>query len=202
MLKIKNTANTVPKGWKFTHPASGAVITGGDYGDLLKNIHAHGRGNGYPRLTEAEIQDSICRSLVPGATSCVSYDPGVDPASEPSRRRVHLNDAVRFIKTMGRLLGTDEAFVSQEETERRARICVACPMNQTIEGCTSCHGILNWVSRTIGDRRTLEDARLKGCAVCSCSNAVAVHMNLAAQQAEISDELNAEFVGDCWKKRR
>lgn len=201
MLKLENTANGIPRGWKFTHPASGAVLAGGDYRDLVKVIHAHGRANGYAPLTEAEIQDRLCRALVPGATSCVSYDPGADPARPPARRAVQINDAVRFIKTMGRLLGTEAAFASQEEAERRARICAACPLNQHIEGCTSCHGIVNWVARTIGDRRTLEDTRLKGCAVCGCSNQVAVQMNLAAQQAEISDELNAEFPPDCWKKR-
>jgi hypothetical protein len=203
MLKLNSTSLVPPGGWKLVHPRSGATLVGGSYGDLVRNIRLHDRGNGWPTMTEQEIQHTVCSALTDNSGNCALYTPGEDPASAPAgRRRVTIDDAIRFAKVMqaGMLRKRDAAFVPQEEAERRAAICAVCPKNVTVLGCTACRNIVGWVSEVVGHKHTTYDGKLDGCEVCGCLLKVAVHVDLGIQVQGISEEMNQEFPDWCWKK--
>lgn len=201
MQRIKNVDVSVPTGWWYIQPETGAKITGGDYYNLLKKVKEHRRANEIPIGVnfEAEIQHAICERLPERSFLCAHYDEG-DP--QRPRKRVVLDDAKRFIGTMVALVKKGVGYDSREEANRRARICAGCPFNIDIDGCAGCRGLLNWVTEVVGARDTMYDDRLHGCEICGCELKTSVHVNLEAQQSVISDELNAQFPSFCWKKRQ
>jgi hypothetical protein len=103
---------------------------------------------------------------------------------------------VRWVKAMY-AFATQGKFelVSQEEAERRADICMRCPMQVSTSGCWGCKGIAGMLPAIAGARKTSFDAQLKACGVCGCYNAVAVHLPVAIQGSK-----DLEFPEWCWKR--
>jgi hypothetical protein len=113
---------------------------------------------------------------------------------------VKLADALNFLKSMAYWVTHGTGFVEQEEADRRARICVDCPFNQPIVGCTPCSKFVERIAAVVGDRATPYDVGLKGCAVCGCSGAQ-VWFPLEALQKGMTPELNGKFPSFCWKRK-
>lgn len=188
------------------HPASGVLLRGEEYGSFRKAIEEHEKGNGYLRLTEQEIQNILCASLPLGATNCAAYDPN-DSGAPQATRRVTINDAINFTQVIGAgiknaLAGGRSGFVDQAEANRRAQICLVCPKNVTVEGCTSCRNLINWIAQVVGKKTTPLDGSLNGCAVCGCELRTAVHVELDIQRKGITPEMDQEFIPGCWKKKK
>lgn len=202
MLALLNSDLTPPGGWTVLDRHSGKRITANTYSDLLAAVKSHRRANNLPIGTafEDEIQNDLCSALPPTSKDCYECEGSVTPPPVP--RGTTIDDAIRFIQTMGAALKSGAGFVSQEEAERRAEICAGCEFNVRIGGCSSCRNLVKWVTGTIGGRHTSKDADLKGCAHCGCENRVAVHIDLAAQQSSLTETLNAQLPDFCWKKRQ
>ncbi len=89
----------------------------------------------------------------------------------------NLTDVVGWVRSMKDWTLTGFSVVPQEESERRAAICVTCPHNQIISGCAGCHGVGEIVSALTGNRTTSVDDRLNACRVCAgCSLKAKVHL--------------------------
>jgi hypothetical protein len=199
MLRIKNTGRGIG-GWKFKVPHTGNTITGGEYFDLWKNVRSHYKANGYTPITEHEFQDILCQNAPYGADFCVPYDPA-DPVPKPQKRGTTIDHLIRFAKAMKNALTKGGgAIVPKEEAERRAAICARCPMNGKAAGCTPCRGLLNYVSKAIGNLKTSFDNRLQACTVCGCELRVSVWVDLESQVKDLSEAVREEFPKAwCWK---
>ena len=106
-------------------------------------------------------------------------------------------DVANFVRVVTTWMATGSNFVPQEEAERRAAICRACPERGDIEGCTPCSKLLETVTRLLGNRATKYDGELKGCGVCSCSNQVQVHIPLEVLHKGVTPDM--QFPPHCWK---
>jgi hypothetical protein len=157
-------------------------------------VREHRIANGYPLPPgwQEELESEICKNYGPETCRYVDETPKTQP------RSIHISDVKNFLRVVGTWMSGGGGFVPQQEAERRAAICAACPKNQEIEGCTACSNLVATVTSVLGDRGTKFDGQLKGCAVCSCSNAAQAHIPLEVLHKGVTAEM--EFPSHCWKK--
>jgi len=171
MLKFTDRTTTPPGGaYPYVRSESGMRFRQIAFTDLLKEVKDHCAANGYPIGInfEAEVEDASCRELLrlyPNFEGCRQED-GSRPFTPG--RKWHLADVRSFLNTMGRLVNSEEKFVSQEEAERRANICIRCPKNQDMAECWGCSGIAGMIRSVKGSRSTSIDNNLKICDCCGC----------------------------------
>lgn len=90
--------------------------------------------------------------------------------------------------------------VSPEEANRRAAICVGCPLNRVVGGCLGCIKFADIVATANGSRSTEFDEKLENCLVCGCSNKAQVWLPLEFLHTDKHKERNHQFPDHCWKK--
>jgi hypothetical protein len=178
-----------PGGWTVKCPITGEVIEGGDFGDMVRNCERKILEQGLIPPTDIiqQIENALCERLA-GYRQCV-------PCSSV-KQTLGFGEIVRWVRAMY-FFATKSHFqlVDQEEAERRAKICAACPHQISTSGCWGCKGIAGMLPAISGARKTSYDAQLKACGVCGCYNAVSVHLPLSVQQ-----DASLDFPSHCWKK--
>lgn len=183
-----NSKTSVPAGgWWVTW--EGQKVRGGDWTDLVGNCQklTVSLGKVPPPDLSRQVENALCSRLA-GDTNC-------GPCSS-AKQTLGFSSIVRWVRAMYQF-AKDNKFqlVSQEEAERRASICAACPQQISTSGCWGCKGIAGMLPAIAGARKTSYDMQLKACGVCGCYNAVSVHIPLEVQQ-----DANLEFPDHCWKK--
>jgi hypothetical protein len=192
MLHFKTLNVTPPGGWRFTDPNSGLVSEANIFPDLLQKVHQHRRNNNFLPLTESEIEDIVCRSLTPAAQAEFCTDGARIPDAVPWTK------VAEFIKTAAAWVAHRDAYVPQEEAERRAAICAGCPYNRGIAGnCAACHATVNALRTAVLKKATRYDDKLKACALCGCDNKLTVHVPLKALETVSHDFSLAQPW--CWR---
>lgn len=160
---------------------------------LLHQVKKYLRSNNIPvpeNLTLL-VTDYICRSVPLGF--CYGE-------SELGRVRFisssQIAEGTKLIWQKARM-PKGEFYVTQEEAERRAKICADCPMN--LHGiCTSCTSSLSdTLSRLIANRSTPYDDFLDTCALCACGLRAKVHVSLKAL-AQTQKWAYAKANPKCW----
>jgi hypothetical protein len=140
---------------------------------------------------EAMAIDRICQH---GNVPCEDRD-------KPKPRERTLADLIQFGNVAKRYIDTGGELVPQEEAERRATICLQCPMHKPISGfCLTCKAadIVSWLWRAKQDRATSVDGSLMACGVCGCDLKLSVHIPLEVQR---DDRFTPQdFPGSCWKR--
>lgn len=163
---------------------------------LKKVLKSHFAANNIPIQPGFDewVEDCACRNLPQGAESCVDESgrtPGV-------ARKLSLADLRRFLLVVGGLIKErSDAFVSQEEADRRAAICLGCPKNIDPQGgCPACSGIHRLAEQVKGNRHSKHDGGLKSCEICGCMLKAKVWIN-----SDILDKADAglEWPDYCWR---
>jgi hypothetical protein len=91
--------------------------------------------------------------------------------------------------------------VPQDEAERRAAICSACPANKGWIKCQNCsQSTLSLLAIVRKLRGTKLDNDLMGCDVCGHDNRTAIHLEISDMPAMDSEEQKYMPPG-CWKKK-
>ncbi len=178
-----------PQGWWVTCPVTGEIVRGGDWFDLVKNCEKLIilRGLVPPTDLISQIENALCERLA-GSSNCV-------PCSSV-KQALGFGEIVRWVRAMYNFATKSQfQLVDQEEAERRAKTCAACPHQISTSGCWGCKGIAGMLPAIAGARKTSYDNQLKACGVCGCFNAVSVHLPLDVQQ-----DSHLSFPDHCWKK--
>lgn len=134
--------------------------------------------------------DQLCRDY---GHDCVDKT-----RAEPRQRT--WEDYLQFGSTMLRFAENGGQFVSQEEADRRAAICLGCPLNRPLGECSGCKAeqIGRWLAKILSGRSTALDHSLLTCAVCGCDTKLAAHFPLKVQR---DDRFKADdFASQCWKR--
>jgi len=185
----KEKSYVPPFGWVVKCPVTGETVEGGDFWDMVKKCENAIAVRGWvpPVDLIQQIENAICERLA-GHRQCV-------PCSKV-KQTLGFGEIVRWVKAMYNF-ATQSKFqlVDQEEAERRAKICAACPHQISTSGCWGCKGIAGMLPAIAGARKTSYDGQLKACGVCGCFNAVSVHLPLDVQQ-----DSHLSFPDHCWKK--
>lgn len=178
-----------PLGWWVKCPITGEVVHGGNFGEVVRNCEKKILEQNLipPTDINQQIENALCERLA-GNRQCV-------PCSSV-KQTLGFGEIVRWVRAMY-TFATKSQFqlVDQEEAERRAKICAACPHQISTSGCWGCKGIAGMLPAIAGARKTSFDFQLKACGVCGCYNAVSVHLPLSVQQ-----DASLDFPSHCWKK--
>jgi len=189
MFCLSRKEKIPPGGFQCLCPLDPVIITGSDFGELLEQCASHLESVKIvpPPNLSLLVQDSMCRRLA-GYKFC-------KPCSQV-KQAIGFMEIVRWVHAMWSF-ATNHGFqcVPQEEAERRAEICAACPMQISDSGCWGCKGIAGLLPLIAGARKTSRDDQLKACGICGCYSAIAVHLPVDVQGGE-----GLSFPDWCWKK--
>lgn len=197
MLALQTKMTVPPGGYKFTDPHSGMKfpLDGGfciSWDSLVREVKHHRMAcDGDLEIGwEERLEHEYCCQN-PDA-QCYHNLPSKDLT-------ITRADVARFGYSVLEFIKGGGQYVSQEEADRRASICLQCPYRLPNTFCPSCQSLISFLSsQAFGDRSTPHDDELGNCGVCKCYNKIAVHWPLEAQSTEgISNE---DFPDHCWKK--
>lgn len=164
--------------------------------DWWQAIIAHRKGNELPPITQADAEDQLCQQLPP---EWCEY-------SENNRTwvdtRLSWGDIVEGAKAYIKLALTGFQTVSQDEANRRARICAGCFLRVPIQGCGACSKIASLIMGDVAQKKTQYDESLnaKACAACRCPVKSLVHFPLNLLE-EAESDAQEKFTDFCWRKR-
>lgn len=182
-----NKTNCPPNGWWIIWD-DGEKIEGGDWDDLVAVCYKHivSKGLVPPVDLARQVEYKLCDRISP---SLLCHP------CQRVQQTIGFMEIVRWVRAMYNFaINKKFELVPQEEAERRARICAACPHQISTSGCWGCKGIAGLLPAIAGARKTEYDLQLKACGVCGCYNAVSVHIPLEVQQ-----DTSLKFPDFCWK---
>lgn len=169
---ITVTDTTPPGGWRYTQPETGYEMSSLMLHDLRLKVLMHRQSNREMHLDLEEgwwerVQAEMCLDN-PG-WDLLYCDPNAGPEL-PSRGPVGIYDLLTFFRAMRKWVRDHKMRrVEKEEQERRRTICLGCPHNIDVAGCTGCQGVVRWLAEFM-DKTEAEavDPDLKNCGVCGC----------------------------------
>lgn len=182
-----------PVYFRYVHPETGHVSQAQTYDVWMSDSYAHRRANNLPIPIDftAQMEDQLCSSLPAGWCS------GTDPNRPDVDMRFGLTDVWNWANA--NLQALVKGFASQEEAERRAKICAGCYMNINSQGCRGCQDVATLFSNQLAKRSTSSDSFLRNCAVCRCFLTALVHFRLDTIPKD--DSLQKSFPIFCWQRK-
>jgi hypothetical protein len=199
-MKLK-TKQQCPYGGRFdlNLPEKGMVGMGSDFAMLYRNICEWRRANGWPQGLglEDEVEQETCLRY---PQECIGVDERLI-----ARRHFTISDVATGTRAFKNQVVAGNPLVSQEEADRRASICRACPMNGPIAGgCASCSAGAELLGLLVRGRTTPYDDKLSNCRICACFIKTAVHWALEPQWEALSQGQRDQFAfaherWNCWK---
>lgn len=194
MQILRNKDLVPPDNFRYVHSETGHRSEASDYWTWQGRIAAHRKANNLPVVSAAEAENQLCQQLPPSFCS----------QSDPNRPwvdiRFTLGDVADVMKVFVSFAASGFQFVSQEEANRRARICVGCYNNINVSGCGACRQLAGFITGSLAQRKTSHDDALKVCGVCRCLNRAQVHVPLEALDTKDSPEKQALYPSFCWLK--
>jgi len=200
MWKLVNEHAVPSGGWRYRVSQTGIVVTAGSFNQLQDMVRRHYAANRIP--VPGNLTDMLLKYACETYAAC-EQDGVPNNVNSPSAvKSIWMHDVVRFSKTLFDALVNGKR-VDQQEANRRAAICLNCPFNKKVEGCTSCNsGLMSRMVKALSQAGTTPvDARLHSCEFCGCFIAAMVHFPLESLQKYIDDKENASLPEWCWKKR-
>lgn len=198
-LQLTRKNEVPPGGFRYLVPETGVLIQGPSFDDLKSEVKKHLKANArlIPIDLEEQIETWICEQMPAGICKR-----GLGETRAPSAT-VGFQQIIDGTSTLLDWFIKGRKRVEKEESERRIKICAACPFNQEIEGCTTCnlnrlHQIVNAI---VGDGAIEGESHIKACAICGCSLRAKVRIPLDVLQAHIDSTVNSNFPDFCWVKR-
>jgi hypothetical protein len=191
-LKMPRTTPPLP-GWCYTEPSTATRIESIDSLDsLVELVVAHRR---YKHIEPSDsesvsriVQKQICDQMPPGICQ---GEPGEDyhPYLDISRH-LTLDKISAFSHAVFEWIRGGRNLVDEEESTRRAKICLGCPFNKTIPSC-SCAPLWAMIKVLIPKRRQIDNLHI--CSLCGCSLSASVLMPDKGR--------GIEYPPYCWKPR-
>lgn len=198
---------SVPDGFRFTHPETGHTDRHIHKEVWLKMIADHRRRMNLPPIDPAICEDQCCRLLPPGF--CV-YEDGSNP-SRYINTRIGIDEIVNGTNVLIELakratlsvIGFKQSpLVDQSLAESRAKTCAACYANIYAEGCSPCRNAMELVVSLKGDKKTSADMYIenKACGVCKCSTQAQVWLRADILAKGVTPDMDELWPAHCWKK--
>ena len=203
MQRLKSVDVVVPSDneghyFRYRHTETGVWSHSSIYSDgqtgCVEQYLDHRRANNLPIPDdyEAVIQNQMCESWPPEWCDRPS-----DQSWVPTR--FSIDDFTSGMKAFAGLLTAGE-FTTQDEADRRARICANCPYNGPLPGCSGCRKLASFITGTVASKSTKFDSQLKACAVCKCAIQAMVHFPMKVLDDVSTPEKQALYPKEfCWK---
>lgn len=199
LLKLRPSNVSPPDKFQYLVPEDGWKLQTFAITDLVNQVKDHYTRNGYtiPENLRALIEDQNCQRL---SGEWCEYEGG-EAFMDGVDTRFGLEEMINGTRVLASFTLGGMKTVSQEEAESRALVCSRCHMNQAVPGCQSCHGLLNIIAEVIGGKVTKEDANLKQCAICKCSNKAQIFVRAEDLAKGTTGQQLRQFrrASHCWK---
>jgi len=199
MALLGNPRQTPPDGWRYVQPETQTAMEDLDgLAALAAIVVQHRKYKGLPRATheeaELDIQRQICAAMPPGICRA---EPGEDykPLLDQSRR-LTLDKIQSFSLTMFEWVRTGGNFVDEEESLRRAKICLGCPYNKAPSAC-SCSPLWALLKSLIPKKRQIDNLHV--CGICGCVNSLKVLLPLPVLKESLRGR-DLTFPSHCWQR--
>lgn len=181
-MRVTSPGRGTANKWRYAQPETGVVFTGFSYWQVSNAVREHRSAMGLDLAEgwEERFQDDLCKQN--------EQVPCTGRKANVSKRYLKMDDIRRFFVTMKNWKGDT---VSQEEAERRAKICITCPFNVVVQGCWGCSNILKKVVELVGNKQTSLDSALESCKVCGCVLRAKVWLPLTPD--------GLEYPAHCWQ---
>lgn len=196
--RLKNYREVPPKFYRYTVPETGHYIEAWNIDNWIEQIRKHLEANNIPIPTDllAKAEDQLCQLLPPG---WCDFD-------DPNRPRVDTNfgwgDVERASATFVDWVSQGRETVTQDEAERRARICTRCYLNLRTQGCgVSCRELIRKLVGLFVNKKTSVDDNLHTCGACRCFLKAKVHFPLQIIEEHDTDSIQMLLPDFCWMKR-
>jgi len=187
-----------PDGWRYTQPETQTTMEEVDgLVALAQIVVKHRNYKGMPRATVEEaildIQRQICASMPPGVCR---PEPGEDyqPIVDQSRR-LTLEKIQSFSLAMFEWVKSGGNFVDEEESLRRAKICLGCPYNKAPHAC-ACSPLWVLIKALVPKKRQIDNLHVCGVCGCVCSVLVLMPLEVLADSERSRDLVHPPH---CWK---
>lgn len=190
----------VPFGGAFSvvDPLTGITVTGHCFETVLRGVYDERRANSVPigLDMDSEVEQWICEKY-PGECKA--------GANAVSTQHLTLHHIVAGSKVMLAQWFNGRKVVDRAEAERRAQICVGCPMNVTFsKPCGGlCPELRDVVGAIVGAQGTSLDWQLHSCAVCRCYLQAAIWVEQKTQWDVLDEATQEKFKAlnyPCWKR--
>lgn len=195
MRRLKNISITPPEPEHFTfvHPETGVHTKHMQHVHWVDEAIKHRLAMNLPISASfvAEMEDQLCSKLSP---EWCHYEK--DGKQTWTNTRLSLSDVIGFTKVLLAHARNGE-LVSQDEANRRAKICASCHFNVVVSGCGACHALTSLLA---DGHSTKYDSQLQSCGVCKCFLRSAVHFPLAVLEANDTNDKQEAYPSFCWKK--
>lgn len=193
--RLYNDHLGISGGWRYRIPETGILVRSGSFWLLPDAARAHYNANALavPNNLSDLILEYVCKN---GAMCEVD---GVEIAKGAPKKSLNVADVIRFTKTrLDALL--KGAKVDQQEADRRAEICVNCPSNKPLEGCTGCNSksLKDFVRFLSQSGTTSLDERLQSCEYCGCFIRSMIWTPL--ESLKRYDDVS-QLPSNCWKTK-
>jgi hypothetical protein len=179
----------------FRDDKNDIVVKGPTLAQIVANYREVCRLRGLP--IPEDIVQTVTEQICANAPERCSFSDGAVPQA-PLKSSFGLKDVKAFIKSVeGTIKGG--GVVSQELAEERTNVCMRCPYNTDLPGCSGCAGIANLVFKVIGSRQTANMGRLKQCGICGCSlkAKIWVPQETIKETAQVQRNMD-QFPKWCW----
>lgn len=199
MALLGNPRQGPPDGFTYTQPETQTRMESIDgLDDLTQIVIQHRRYKGLQpddfETVRLEIQRQICAVMPPGVCR---GEPGEDyrPMLDQSRR-LTLDKIQSFSMAMFEWVRTGGHFVDEEESGRRAKICLGCPLNKAPSAC-ACAPLWLFIKALVPAKRQIDNLHV--CGICGCVNSVKVLMPFSALKESIAGR-DLRFPDHCWMR--
>lgn len=197
MLKLLDPGTVPPGGFRYLCPETQTWVSAPSMYELVSISAKHRTANklGVPDEFSEHVEAQLCSHMPPGTCK---HESGV-AMSGP--RRLSFHEVLNATMMLGKWFLTGTPKVEQKEAERRAGICLSCPMNQNFDGCTTCASkdLREAMVGFMGESKTPMDANLNVCFTCGCTLKAAIWFPLQLLKDNMTAETKAMLPAHCWK---
>lgn len=187
LLRLRPFAS--PKSYCFVDPDTQRKYLANSKPELIKSIVQYRAQNELTPLQNLDLVLDHYWAKLPENAGIAEVSPNLKRGFYS-----YIKGGIALIDT---LFYGERHMVSQEEADRRAQICLACPHNQFPDKGP----FVNWSDQiaeaSVGDRRSKHHYELGNCMVCSCTLKAKVHfkgdMGLTKEQAD------KMLLVNCWQ---
>jgi len=198
-MKLASYSAVPPGSFRFKHPVSGHEMARHSWQLLLSDVAKHCAANGFPPVSEEEIERQICERLGPKIAKQYCTGDGVSVKGVS----IGWRDVWNGTKVLASFIAGGRKTVDRSEAEERAAICAPCSRNVIYaKPCGGdCPELAETVVAIVGGEGTTRDLDLHACSVCTCSNKAQVWVPIEHLKHGVTSEMIEQFPDVCWKKR-
>jgi len=166
MRRLADKNLVPPNNFRYTDPDTGWTTVSPTYYDWIANAKEHRRANGLAVAPDfpAQAEDQLCGLIPPHWCNRDAGD-----VTTWVDTNFSLTDLKEGMAVFGHWASLGMPLVTQQEADRRGAICVTCPLNVAVSGCSACHRMASLITGTVAQKKGTYDDRLKACAVCHCA---------------------------------